>query len=355
MINDLEMTIATNNNEHSYFLCAMSGNGFKNFMTEKTKRYRKRILIKGGPGTGKSTLMKKIIENAKEKGIICDEIYCSSDPASLDGVFIDKLSLCIVDATAPHIIEPIYPGSNDITFDLSRFWDSHKLFDNERKIIEINIKKTEHYKNAYFLLSSLLSLHRLYYGIFDGCIKKDEIRDSINYIFANIREDNTYECERKLCSAISTKGFIHLDSYDRIKSNHFVIEDKYDVSAYYLKNAFSHLKKNNTGFIYAPDVLDTDLCEALYIPSSNITVTVNSDIIGNKIIDTDDFINKTEYSKVKEKLKRIKKPINKIAEEISNELSLVSEYHGSLEKIYSSAMNFDEKEIAQAELINKIL
>ena len=44
--------------------------------------------IKGGPGTGKSTLMKQIGEHYIDEGMDVDLLKCSSDPASLDGIVI---------------------------------------------------------------------------------------------------------------------------------------------------------------------------------------------------------------------------------------------------------------------------
>ena len=44
------------------------------------------FLIKGGPGCGKSTLMRSLAHRMEEVGQETEEIRCSSDPRSLDGV-----------------------------------------------------------------------------------------------------------------------------------------------------------------------------------------------------------------------------------------------------------------------------
>lgn len=58
-------------------------------------------ILKGGPGCGKSTLMRQIAE------VFCDRepverYFCSSDPHSLDAVVLTKSKVAIVDGTAPH-------------------------------------------------------------------------------------------------------------------------------------------------------------------------------------------------------------------------------------------------------------
>lgn len=64
---------------------------------------RRKICIKGGPGTGKSTLMKKVGEFFNLKGYDIEYHHCSSDNNSLDGVVIKGLNIAIVDGTAPHV------------------------------------------------------------------------------------------------------------------------------------------------------------------------------------------------------------------------------------------------------------
>jgi ABC-type lipoprotein export system ATPase subunit len=63
---------------------------------------RRIICIKGGPGTGKSSLMKNVGKLYKENGYDIEYHHCSSDPNSLDGVVIKALKVAIFDSTSPH-------------------------------------------------------------------------------------------------------------------------------------------------------------------------------------------------------------------------------------------------------------
>jgi hypothetical protein len=67
-------------------------------ITEGTKRY----FIKGRPGTGKSTILKKLAKKAKEKGYDVEVYHCGFDPNSLDMVVVRELGFTIFDSTAPH-------------------------------------------------------------------------------------------------------------------------------------------------------------------------------------------------------------------------------------------------------------
>lgn len=94
----------------------------------------RRLIIKGGPGTGKSTMMKRIGEVMAERGFYTELFFCSSDNASLDGLSVPALGLTLVDGTAPHTIEPSLPGARDEIINLGDCWDTDRLRRNRREI-----------------------------------------------------------------------------------------------------------------------------------------------------------------------------------------------------------------------------
>ena len=74
----------------AYFAAANTFSGFKSnfksvFAPEKFDRI---FIIKGGPGTGKSTLMKRIGEYFAPKRYEVTRFLCSSDTSSLDGLTV---------------------------------------------------------------------------------------------------------------------------------------------------------------------------------------------------------------------------------------------------------------------------
>lgn len=75
-----------------------------------TRDCRTRYIIKGRPGTGKSTLAEKIAEAAQKRGYDTDLYICSFDMNSLDGVVIPALSTAVLDGTPTHALEPERAG-----------------------------------------------------------------------------------------------------------------------------------------------------------------------------------------------------------------------------------------------------
>ncbi|WP_188207654.1 hypothetical protein [Alkalibacillus aidingensis] len=109
--------------KHRY-LGAATPEGPVDYVMELTDELKKRIFIKGRSGTGKSTMLRKIAHEAKNRGFDIEIYHCGFDPGSLDMVILRELSVAIFDATAPHEHDPI--KETDEIFDVyERFIDGH--------------------------------------------------------------------------------------------------------------------------------------------------------------------------------------------------------------------------------------
>ena len=87
-----------------YFLGANTAGGFVSRFDQlhADRRIRTLVILKGGPGCGKSTFMKQLRTTAAELGADTESCPCSSDPSSLDALLIPAAGLAVVDGTAPH-------------------------------------------------------------------------------------------------------------------------------------------------------------------------------------------------------------------------------------------------------------
>jgi len=79
---------------------------------------RRKLILKGGPGVGKSTFMRRIHAALCESGEPSTLYFCSGDPDSLDAAAVPGAGLVILDGTAPHIVDPKIPGARDSIINL---------------------------------------------------------------------------------------------------------------------------------------------------------------------------------------------------------------------------------------------
>ncbi len=139
-----------------YFLAANSGEGFVSHFEDNydyTDGWHAYI-IKGGPGTGKSSFMKYIVAKAVDKGLSVVLCPCSSDPDSLDGVIIRNIKTIILDGTAPHIVEPKFAGVCEEIINLGAFWNSKKLRARVDEIINVTAQNKKLHKTAAAYISA---------------------------------------------------------------------------------------------------------------------------------------------------------------------------------------------------------
>ena len=109
----------------SLFPGAMGPEGFIScfdHLIDETK-LKRMLILKGGPGVGKSTFMRRIHAALCAEGEESTLYYCSGDPASLDAVALPGRGVLILDGTAPHIIDPIIPGARDSLSNLGAHLD----------------------------------------------------------------------------------------------------------------------------------------------------------------------------------------------------------------------------------------
>lgn len=115
---------------------------------------RRMYFIKGGPGVGKSTLMKRFAQAAEERGIEVERFHCSSDPDSLDGVSLPALGVGLMDGTAPHVYDPAVPGARDTLISLGDHLDEGALAPHAREIIAIQQQISARFARCYRYLAA---------------------------------------------------------------------------------------------------------------------------------------------------------------------------------------------------------
>ena len=143
-----------------YFLGANSPSGFYSLYDQliDLETARAVYILKGGAGCGKSSFMRRIARHAEAAGYSTQFILCSGDPESLDGLIIPELRVALVDGTAPHVIEPQYPGVVEHYINLEKYYDSAGLQSVRAAVMEDMIGYKQHYKRCYRCLSAAAEL-----------------------------------------------------------------------------------------------------------------------------------------------------------------------------------------------------
>ena len=91
--------------------------------------------LKGGPGTGKSTLLKKLAAAFSAESV--SVYHCASDPHSLDAVVLEDRGIFAADATAPHEASTPLPGITGCMTDLAEGLHADLLLPHKQEIFSL--------------------------------------------------------------------------------------------------------------------------------------------------------------------------------------------------------------------------
>ncbi len=180
-----------------------------------TQEDAKRIFIlKGGPGVGKSTLMKNISCIMTDKGYDVEHMHCSSDSESLDGLVIPGVGAALIDGTAPHVTDPKTPGAVDEIVNLGEYWDEAGLSANKGSIMEVKNEISSFFQRAYRYLGAASHIYEdtavMYRSAMDKARPNFVAREFIDMLFDVLPPADVMGKQRCLfASAITPDGLVN--------------------------------------------------------------------------------------------------------------------------------------------------
>lgn len=182
--------------------------------------------IKGGPGTGKSSLMRAVGEQLAAAGQPVEYFHCSSDPQSLDGVYFPQIGVAMIDATAPHSYDPRYPAAAGRILELGAYWDSAKIAAHREDIQRITRKNSQAFATAYRYLAAARSLFdeardQVRRNLPDWAADREAVRFAFEEMAAYPAGHGRGDCRRLFATGFTPGGHISfldsiLQGYDRV-------------------------------------------------------------------------------------------------------------------------------------------
>lgn len=337
----------------SSFMGANSPIGFCSFFEEIYNPYKNHhpYIIKGGPGTGKSTLMKKVARRAEEMGYETELIYCSSDPQSLDGIIVKDIGVSVIDGTSPHILEPKFPGAVENIINTGDFWDKKRLSQKSELIRSLTLENSMHHFRSARYLSAAGAINDENIRLISSFIREEKINSfAVRFVSREMppkRKKGAGKRIRRFISGITPQGIIFLDETVRARSVRVIgIKDNYSaVSSLVCQRIGDLAVKNGYDVIFCqcPMRPKSD-CEHIIIPEVGLAlITVkkehNISLECDRLIHCKRFL-REETESYSQRLRRGKKLCSHLIGESINSLKNAKETHDRLEKEYIEVMDF---------------
>lgn len=322
------------------------------------------ICIKGGPGVGKSTFMKKIGEEFLHMGYELEFMHCSSDSESIDGIVIPAKKVALLDGTAPHIVDPKNPGVVDEIINLGGFWDEDGIRKNKDKIMKRNKEVGESFKRAYRYIKAAYLLYQDSSEMIKQSVSISRInkvsQKFIDIIFKDKEISDKMGKDRKLfASAITPKGLVHYLSTVLDTNKVYSISGKpgtgTEVFLEKIKSAALERAFNVESFYCALDPLKL---EHLTIKELDISFTTSNeyhsvDVKFEECIDFDKFINKSFINELV--LEENKQNLGILLGVAIKNIAKAKNIHDDVEAYYISNMDFEAVQLCLESTMAKIL
>lgn len=332
--------------------------------------------IKGGPGVGKSTFMRNIGEYYLEKGEDVDFLHCSSDPESLDGVVLKERKTAIIDATSPHVVDPVNPGAVDEIIHLGQYWDEKGIRVNKNSVIETNECIKKFFMYAYNYFGAAGKVYDNLASIYDSAIEYAEIYKLTAHIVGKELAHKEIcmtpgGVKKFFASAFTPSGMMNklntlLEGYESI----YLINSPVGTSASSLLEIFAESAMYR-GFDveeYFCSMKPGNKMEHLLVPEIGIAfITVNryhdmepweaAEAAGEteiSLIDLNEMIDMTKLESMREFIRQNEKYMEELIECGLEYLKLAKEKHDYLEGFYIPNMDFKKIEELRHEIIAKI-
>lgn len=342
---------------------ANTSNGFYSYFDYIIPKDINRIFcLKGGPGVGKSSLMKKIARDFSERGYDVEVFPCSSDPGSLDAVLIKKLKVVLLDGTAPHVVDPKIPGAIDEIINFGEFWNVDNLEKNKMEILQCNKNIGSCFQRAFKYLKAaepiFYDIEVKYSDAMDFGKLNKFTDDFIESIFKDVKNKEELSIARHLFgTAITPIG--HIDYGDNLLQDAekvYYLQGKIGCGkTTFLKRVYDKAiqKGLNVEVFHYP--LIPEKIESIMIRDLNIAITTSSLFKDEEIIDLNSFLNEEKLNQYLEELEVDEKILDEMINYAISNLKKAKLNHDIIEGYYIPNMNFAKADDLKEELVERIL
>lgn len=350
----------------TFFLGANAPSGFYSLYDEllPPEQAQRIFLLKGGAGCGKSTLMGRAAAALEAAGEDVEYIRCSGDPDSLDAVLFPGLGAAIVDATAPHVREPSFPGVVESYVDLGRFYDHAALLPLREELIGATRGYQSHYKGAYRRFTAAAALMEDNRALLLTPTLEQRLQKRARGILSReIRKTGRAPgaLRRRFLGSVSCQGRACLfDTVDALCRKVYELCDTYSLAAGMLTVLAAGAMAAGYDVTLCPSPLFPDRAEHLLIPELGLAFVSSTPELPYpgrpyRRIRVDAMVDHETMVQLRARLKFSRKVQNALLAEGMDALAQAKAEHDRLEQLYNPHVDFDGVEAQAGEIIEELM
>lgn len=305
-------------------------------------------IIKGGPGTGKSTFIKKLGEYAESLGCRADYYLCSSDPDSFDGVIFDHCGkkIAVIDGTSPHVTDAKYPAACEKILNFTESLSEEILRQRKTEIADESARMKECYRRAYAFFDIAGRAHDLRLGACERAYKRDKAEAFIQRFFRGFRSGAGNSASAEQC-AVCHKGRVRLQTLANEASTIYFLSEHYGAEQFFLAHIYEYAKAHRIPAVVSHSAVFANCVDSVFFYDAAVLVAVLAEgderecLGASKKINTARFADAEMIKAEREFIRGAFKLEEAAVQRGIVQMSLAKKHHDALERIYGSAADFD--------------
>ncbi len=318
--------------------------------------FEKLYILKGGPGTGKSTLIAEVGQRAAAGGARVVFYACGSDSGSFDGIVIEhgEHRIGVLDGTPPHAQEPLYPGVLGEYVNLGAFWDSGKLESRRREALSLAAEKAAFFADGWRMLGAADLIDRTLEETCRGAVREDKMEAAVSRLLAGFRPHGGSE-NFLLVHGVTMRGAVSLPTLAKTTKRSIAVLEEGDTSRFYLAALRRAAVRLGFRTEAALSPLRHDLILGVRLPDADVSFAVTDERTENgQAVNMERFPTPAIWRGTRQERRRLTKRREELFRAAEDSFRAAGKVHFELEELYGGCMDFDGMREMRAELAESV-
>lgn len=303
-------------------------------------------ILKGGPGVGKNTFMKRVGKKAQSKNLEVEYFHCASDAESLDAVRIPSMGITLLDGTAPHIIDPKYPGAQDQIWNLGVFLNEEELGKKKDDVIKLCSENSFHYQITFSHLKAAGSLEQTAVQIYQKALLHAPLQTQVKSLFTTSARGNINgqsHFRHLFYSAYTPTGLVDYSPVIPQQNQVFYLDGGMAAASHFIRLAARYAEDlGYSGEIFYSPLLPEEPVHIMIRELDLYITTTRPEIDHYQTVSMAPFVNQNILSSYRTDLEFIQTMKQVLIDEAIVSLSKSKKIHDDIEQLYSGCIDFDQ-------------
>ncbi|MCL2367474.1 MAG: hypothetical protein FWC72_00615 [Oscillospiraceae bacterium] len=335
-----------------FFLGANAPTGFYSLYDQLVDPHTDEALyiLKGGPGSGKSSFLKTITKGLQDAGLAVEQIHCTAEPDSLDAIYIPALKTAYADGTSPHILEPAYMAVMDQYINLGIFYDTAALRPYKTEVID----KTRAYQTRYARAYDCLAAAK---GVIGDLAAPLVDENTVAAVQKRTRGIIAREIGKKrrgqgkityrFLTALTHRGYVtRFDTVEALATRVYHLDNNFGLAHHMLSDLVKAATDAGLDCVLCPSPMDPEVYEHLLIPALDLAfVSSNHEISytgpAYRHIRLDAMVDRECLKNHRARIRFSKKVFALLISEVVTTLTEAKELYDEIEQLYNPHVDWD--------------